>query len=314
VSPAAGTSDETPFFVRSPDGEEIFGVVTDPTADPRGVAAFVLTGGAFVGATNRNRVSVRIARHLAGLGFHAVRMDYHGVGDSTGDIDTYTLDDPWVEDILPAVLMLQERGIDEFVFIGTTCFGARTALSTAARVANVRGVVLLAAPIRDFPYSKNPDTTSTRHYLGRALSPSTLRALRDPRKRHEYASVVRWKLRSAWRRVRSRLGPRAAGGAPAPVADGISPTYYDPLSALAKRGVPVLIGYGLDDQFYREFTESRTSPRLSALLDAPGTSVEVRTVPGSIHSLRRISAQDAILELTTDWLLALDSRPAAVPG
>jgi len=294
------TREETPFFVHA-GGEDIFGVLSAPTAEPRGIAALVLSGGAYVGATNRNRVSVRIARDLAAMGFHAVRMDYHGVGDSTGDIDTYPLDRPFVEDILPAVRMMEERGVDRFVLVGTTCFGARTALSTAVRIRNVSGVVLLAAPLRDFPNAVNPDATPAQHYLRRALSPRTFAALRDPGKRRQYATTARWKASSAAGRLRSRL----VSSGPPPVADGMSPTFYEPLAELAERGVPVLIGYGIEDQFYSDFLAARAKPRLARLLDAPGSRIEVRTVEGSIHALRRISAQDAMVELTTDWLTEL---------
>src|ERR1700684_4238064 len=97
VAPVATTLDETPFFVRA-NGEDVMGVITEPTGPPRNVSAFILTGGAYVGATNRNRVSVRIARELAAQGYHAVRMDYHGTGDSTGDFDLYPLHRPWSYD------------------------------------------------------------------------------------------------------------------------------------------------------------------------------------------------------------------------
>lgn len=300
MSRLATTREETPFFVHA-GGEDIFGVLTEPTAEPRGVAAFVLTGGAYVGATNRNRVSVRIARDLAAMGFHAVRMDYHGVGDSTGDIDTYPLDRPFVGDILPAVRMMAERGVDRCVLVGTTCFGARTALSTAVKIANVCGVVLLATPIRDFPYAVNPDATPTQHYVRRALSPRTLVALRDPDKRRQYMTTARWKAGSAAGKVRSRL----LANEPAPVADGMSSTFYQPLAELAERRVPVLIGYGVEDKFYSEFQAARSKPRLGRLLDQPGSRIEVRTVEGSIHALRRIGAQDAMVALTIEWLTEL---------
>lgn len=294
------TREETPFFVHA-GGEDIFGVLTAPTVEPRGIAALILSGGAYVGATNRNRVSVRIARDLAAIGFHAVRMDYHGVGDSTGEIDIYPLHRPFVEDILPAVKLMQERGIEECVLVGTTCFGARTALSTAVKVRNLSGVVLLAAPIRDYPYAVNPDAMPARHYLRRGLSPRTLATLRDPEKRRQYAMTARWKVGSAAGKLRSRL----LANQPAPVADGMSSTFYEPLAALAERKVPVLIGYGLEDSFYSEFLAARAKPRLGRLLDAPGSRIELHTVGGSIHALRRISAQDAIVALTTDWLIEI---------
>jgi alpha/beta superfamily hydrolase len=301
----ATTEQETPFFVRA-DGEDVFAILTAPTAPARGVAAIILSGGAYVGATNRNRVSVRMARDLAARGFHAVRMDYHGVGDSTGEIDLYPLHRPFVADLLAVIAHVRAQGIEHFILIGTTCFGARTALAGAGRVSGLEGVVSLAAPIRDFPFTRDPAATPTQVYVKRAFSRSTLEGLRDPRRRRAYAAIVATKARTALGRARRTT---AAASAPTAPSDGMSPGFYEPLAALAERGVPVLIGYGEQDDYYGEFTAARQSPRLRALLEAPGSRFTLRTVAGSIHALRRIGAQDAMIEMTQEWLDELDRKP-----
>jgi alpha/beta superfamily hydrolase len=299
------TVDETPFFVRAGD-EDVFAILTEPTEAPRGIAAIVLTGGAFVGATNRNRVSVRIARDLASRGFHAVRMDYHGVGDSTGDIDTYLLERPFTADLLSVVHHLESRGLDRFVLVGTTCFGARTALAGAAQMDGVLGAALMSIPLRDYPNARNPDETSTRDYVASLFTRRRLQALKDPAKRRQYAAAVRWKVSSLLGRARS-----ISGSGPAAVPDGMSPAYYKPLAQLAGRGVPVLIGYGDEDDFYADFKAARNGPRLSALLDAPTSRIQVKVVEGNLHALRRIASQDMILALTVEWLEELvDPIPA----
>jgi alpha/beta superfamily hydrolase len=302
LSYAATTQQETPFFVRA-GGEDIFGVLTEPPGEARNVAAIVLTGGAYVGATNRNRVSVRIARALAEHGYHAVRIDYHGVGDSTGDIDMYPLHRPWIEDILPALDVLAQRGVTRTVLVGTTCFGARTALHAAAHVTDLAGVALYACPLWDFPNKPSPDSVSVGAYARLLAKRSTLAALRrEDYTRSEWLAVARWKAAAAATRVSGRLSSRAAR----PVPGGMSPAFVRPLSALAARGTPLLIGYGLEDDFGVAFQTAMATPRLRAALQHPSASITVRTVPGSIHALRRIAAQDAILAMTLDWLSELD--------
>ena len=277
VAPVQATTlDETPFFVRA-NGEDVMGVITEPTGPPRNVSAFVLTGGAYVGATNRNRVSVRIARELAAHGYHAVRMDYHGTGDSTGDFDLYPLHRPWSYDILPAVAMMEERGITRTALVGTTCFGARTALHAAVEVRDLVGVALYACPTWDFPNSPCPDNVTTREYVKQFARPSTLTRLRVERNyRDEWIATWRWKAAASARRVGARLTP----GAPPAVPDAMSPAFYRPLAALADRGAPVLLGYGLEDDFWETFQVAARSPRLRRLLDAPDSRIEVETVPG----------------------------------
>lgn len=306
VAPVATTLDETPFFVRA-NGEDVMGVITEPTGPPRNVSAFILTGGAYVGATNRNRVSVRIARELAAQGYHAVRMDYHGTGDSTGDFDLYPLHRPWSYDILPAVAMMEQRGITRTVLVGTTCFGARTALHTAVEVRDLVGVALYACPPWDFPNSPCPDTVKTSEYVKKFVRRSTLRRLRaEPNYRAEWLATWQWKAEASARRAAAGLKP----GAPPAVPEAMSPAFYRPLAALAERGAPVLLGYGVEDDFWQTFQVAARSPRLRRLLDAPGSRIEVETVPGSVHALRRIAAQDAIMRMTLEWLARIDSSRA----
>ena len=52
---------------------------------------------------------VRLARAIANLGHTVVRFDWHGVGDSSGEIDRFVLDRPFVGDVV-AVCRPAERG------------------------------------------------------------------------------------------------------------------------------------------------------------------------------------------------------------
>lgn len=308
MSGIATTHDETPFFFRA-SGADVFGIVTAPTGDANGAAAVVLSGGAFIGATNRNRVSVRIARRAAALGYTGVRIDYHGVGESSGTIDDYELDRPFVDDLLGAVRFLEDQGIRDFALVGSTCFGSRTALAAAEHIPGLRGLLLFATPIRDFVFTRDPDATPASHYLKLAFTPRAIRGLFTAKSRRQYAQIARTKVRTGTRRLLHTGAPAAAAAQPA--AEAVSPGFLKPLEKLAKRGTPVLLAYGLEDDFYREFAAKRGGPVLSRVLEAPGSRIDVRTLPGTIHALPRLRAQEAVIAVTEEWLAALNAVPAA---
>jgi pimeloyl-ACP methyl ester carboxylesterase len=293
MSAIASTAGERPVFFQAA-GEDLFGVITEPTAPSNGIG-LILLGGGDVPAPNRNRLSVRVARRVAALGYHSLRFDYHGVGESTGVTDAYRLGRPFVDDVLGGVRCLEENGIREIALVGT-CFGARGALASAVKIPRLRGVILLAAPIRDFEKgTPKLEAIPTSQYLRRGLRPSTLVKLRNPRRRQFAARVARTKLRAA---VRSN------GGGAAPAQKQVSPRFSEPLAELGARGTPVLLAYGTEDEFYGPFLEAR--PALAAALDAPGSRIEERLVPGRIHGLTTLAVQDEVTDLIEEWLAGLD--------
>jgi dienelactone hydrolase len=136
-------------FVYIPDGvDHVFGVLTEPVVKPSGLGVLLLPGLVYVLSTNRNRMFVDLARDLAGDGHRVLRIDYRGVGESTGVIGPYALDDPDPADVVGAVECLAAERRTDLVVVGS-CFGARTAMHTLAEDARLRGMVLLAPPLGD---------------------------------------------------------------------------------------------------------------------------------------------------------------------
>jgi pimeloyl-ACP methyl ester carboxylesterase len=296
VSRVTTTSEERPVFFRAA-GEDLFGIITEPAGEPKGVALVLLPGGNFMPATHRDRLWVRIARRVAAQGYHALRFDYHGVGESGGEIDTYRLARPFVDDVLAGVRCLQEQGVREVALAGT-CFGARTALASADRIPGLRGVALLATPVSDGEVGVGIEATPTSHYLRRAFSAPALRGLLHARSRRWYLRIAHTKMRAALRS--SRLLPRAMRGA----AGGVSPHFSDPLAKLAADGTPVLLAYGTEDRIYRLFRDAR--PELTGMLDAPGAQIEERLIEGGAHTLSRLAVQDEVASMIEEWLVRLD--------
>jgi pimeloyl-ACP methyl ester carboxylesterase len=139
--------DEVPLYF--PAGEDqLFGVLTNPVADDSGIGVLLLSGGVYVLSTNRNRLFVRFARRLSADGHRSLRMDYRGVGESTGVIGRYALDDPSVVDVQAGLDQLTDAGARRIVVIGS-CYGARAGMHAAVSHPALAAMVLLAPPVGD---------------------------------------------------------------------------------------------------------------------------------------------------------------------
>ena len=309
IGAPATSRQETPVFFDADEGT-LFGFFGRPTTDPVGAAIVTLPGGSTPLSTNRNRFSVRVCRQMAGLGYHSLRFDYHGAGESTGMIERLDLAQPFIHDLHAAVGWLEDRGIREFVFVGS-CFGGRTALSSAPGISGVKGVVMVSPPVRDEAMGERSTVTaalewSVGQYVRRALRPRTLAGLLDANHRAVYARYIRTKLRALSAR-RTNGSSSSAAEAPSPVLPA-GPNLLEPLAALVERRVPVLFIYGSTEVHYKEFLTAREG-ELGEILERAGDLVEVVTVPGRVHGFPSLRVQESAAELVSDWVSRLDRAP-----
>ena len=122
---------EFPVFVPHED-EHLAAVITVPDSHPRALV-HLLQGGGGQSRSHRNRTWVRLARGLADKGIASVRMDYPGLGDSTG-IPTFEVESPPVEAALAvARVSLRAVGVDTFAVVGN-CIGIPTAIEMATEI------------------------------------------------------------------------------------------------------------------------------------------------------------------------------------
>jgi pimeloyl-ACP methyl ester carboxylesterase len=294
----AATSDqEIPVFFPAA-GNTLFGILTQPLGHPLGTAVIILEGGGNVGSVGRNRIWVRLSRRLSAEGFHTFRFDYHGVGDSTGTVHGFRLDEPFTEDFQGALGWLRGRGIGRFVVIGS-CFGSRTALAASSEEGSVQGMVLVSAPVRDFRMGERMSTRlaaelSTWQYLRRALRPRVLLGLGNPQRRRQYLKLAREKGRAyALRRDRTSDGEARYR---------LSQNFLGSVERLVRHRVPTLFVYGESEDFYREFEQAREG-RLGYVLEQAGRRAAVVTLPGTIHGYTTVIAQEQVVGLISDWLV-----------
>jgi pimeloyl-ACP methyl ester carboxylesterase len=304
----AAASREVPVFF--PAGrQQLFGVLTFPSGRSRGVGVVVLVGGAYIPATNRNRLSVHMARRLASQGYHVLRFDYNGVGESTGPTGEYWLDRPFVEDLEGALAVLRDVGMRRLVLIGS-CFGSRTILAMADRVPDLVTTILMATPIRDFQMGDNLATKvaqekSLGELIRLGLRRRTLRSLIAPadlksglRMRH----ILRRTMALKGRHILTRFfGDHATGNGAAATDGRMSEKFAAHLRRAVERGVPMLFLYGKSDGFYEEFVEAQRGP-LRSLFESARAPLHVETVEGVLHGFTTLAVQEAAIERTMAWL------------
>jgi pimeloyl-ACP methyl ester carboxylesterase len=275
------------------DGETLAGIVTRPVGNALGVGVIILSGGANTTSMGPRRFSVRLARFLSERGFHTLRFDYHGLGESTGVMPVYRLDTPFVQDLTGAISVLDDLGLRRFILVGK-CIGARTALAKATELPGLEGLVLISAPVRDFEkgergYARTAEKLSIWDYVKRASRPRTLQRLLDPRRRTAYRKLARAKIEA----LKSGRGHGTE-------AKSSSSGFLEPLEVVARSKTPVLFIYGEADQPYAEFSAASRGP-LGDLL-ATAASVHVRTLPAEVQGFSRLVVQDQTFDIVGDWI------------
>jgi pimeloyl-ACP methyl ester carboxylesterase len=299
LSSPAGIIKEAVVRIPS-EPDTLVGVVTSPSVASNGRAVVLCPGGWFGTATNRNRIFVRMARHLSAEGFTVLRFDWHGVGESTGQIDRYLLDEPFEGDVVAAVACLTKQGFDDVTLVGV-CFGARSAFAAGGLQA-VRRLVLLSFPVPNSPGMASGHVEASRQaplaLLKLAVSRSVLEGLRDHNARRVYATALRRKLRASVGR-HLRWGKR-------PLTKSRRMTLTPPqllreLTALADRGVIVDFLFGQDDLELIAF-ESFVDAPIRQLLDGRAALVGVRTLPGQIHGFGSLALQERVIEQIAELL------------
>lgn len=293
MNPIATTRDEEPAYLPV-GGEDVFAIMTRPVANPRGVGVVLLQGGSWIPAPGRNQMWVNAARHLAGTGFHVVRMDYHGVGESSGHIDNYRLDEPFVDDVTAAVDWLRREGAERVVLAGT-CFGARTALAVAGSADGVAGVACFPLPIRDFEMGQQFVSYPWSWYLRRAMRTKTLKKLLSADHRHKFWRSLTNKVRHAY------AGPRetsqGSNGGTRPVGG----SFGDDLEAAFRRDVSVFLLYGDRDLFWEDFERAAAGP-IRELLEQHRSLIEVKTIEGKLHGFAATDVQEVVVHELERWM------------
>lgn len=302
----ATAAHEQPVYFPA-DVNTLFGVFTRPTRASNGMGVILMEGGSpSMVSFQRNRLAVRMARQLAALGYHVLRFDYHGVGDSSGRVEVFRLDRPFEGDLAAAARWMRQQGFARLVVIGS-CFGARSALAAAADLEGLESLAMIAMSIADDIGLVRVDEFSVGHYVKRGLRPDKLKGLLDPSMRRVYGRVIRRKLKAVAARLRQRLTSRQPLD---PTV--ISPRVFGHVRRAAELGVHLLFVYGEQDAFYRDFQRARQGP-FGRLLERYADRITVSCeTAAEVHGFTSVSVQEHAVEQVVQWVARRGAATGAV--
>jgi hypothetical protein len=172
----------------------LVGIITDPPEEIRAndLPAVVLLNAGVLHRVGPNRLYVKIARHLAAMGFVVLRFDFSGIGDSKAREDNLPFEKSSVIETQEAMNYLHmARGSERFVLIGL-CLGATISFRTACCDPRVVGAVLinLGGNQSDELSSYIRNRNAARYYWKGALfNPKSW--LRLIKRKTDYQNIIR---------------------------------------------------------------------------------------------------------------------------
>ena len=263
------------------------------------------------GRVGPHRLYRKIALRLVRLGFHVLRFDFHGLGDSEGELDIDILVDMYnsimggryVEDTEAAMdWVAAELGITRFVGSGL-CGGSITALLTAERDSRIDCLLTLGIPT---VLDGGPENWGRFVSNGRLkeLRQGYLQKLADPRSWGRLLSGkssygVIWKaLRSGRPRPRDMDSQRTKPG-----PSNVNPRFAPAFLSVLESGRPIMLIFSGADRLHHHFNEAfqaaneRRARRLSG-------SYEVHVIESANHVLSDPAWLDAFMDRALAWLSA----------
>jgi len=289
---------EHAHFVRA-GAHDLFAVVTEPSAAPLDVGVLILAGGRYGNTGGRNGVAGRLAASLSARGYHVMRIDYHGIGDSTGRIEEFVLHEPFVDDASAALGVLRAYGVDRVAVLGD-CFGARTALATCTGPGGVDALVLVSLPWRDLARSDRKahivsSELTVTDYVRRGMTAGAVRKLATVEGRRQAFGLVRAKATQLRRRVDDRM-------AGIDVEPWVSRRVLEQLATVRDRRTPALLLYGRGpaEDYTHDFEAIRMMPAVAWLRGHD--RIETRILDQPIAGYRNVVSQDEVVRAAPEWL------------
>jgi len=264
-----------PIFVPFGD-QHLAAVVTVPDRTQPNNLVLLLQGAGGAPRSHRNRLWTRIAAALARQGIASIRMDYLGIGDSTGEY-RFEIESPPVGQADAVLRFVAERlPVERFAIVGN-CVGVPTAFQLAAGDPACAGVVAIL-PVALGPVLREPGSAGGRRPESSPRSGPRLLVARFRRK-----VAIR-------RRRRAPLIPEVA--------------------AVLQTGRALLLHGGTEESRRRLDRAARSAARVAGH-DAR-LRLQVRFLPPEGgRGFRPLRMQELVVATVVDWLTAAFREPRA---
>jgi pimeloyl-ACP methyl ester carboxylesterase len=250
----------------------------------RDVPAVLMLNAGILHRVGPNRLYVTIARELERRGFHVLRFDVWGIGDSqdhlsAGESGTF------FDDTLEAMEMLQRCiGASRFMLMGI-CMGAKIALEVASRDSRVESLVLMEGI-----YVK-----SARYHLTRILDPEKWRRVFTG----ESQMVKKARKRLLGHSAPSR-GPQKTDSPGLFLDESLERRMKAKLDRSIARGAKVLLVFRDGNEIAYNYRLRRTGDDIYAVGLPAG--LDVRFVPFADHTFTPLVSQDLLLGVAMRWI------------
>jgi pimeloyl-ACP methyl ester carboxylesterase len=271
------------------------GIRTEPDADARraGAPGVIMLNSGILHRVGACRLHVHLARALADAGFHTLRFDFSGIGDSEARKDTLSFEESAPLEVMEAMDYLgKTAGVENFVLVGL-CSGADVAFHAAVRDERVVGLCQLDA----WPYKT---LRHKLHHYGPKLG-----------RPQSWANFIR-------RQVSRAMPAPAPASAGSELADLDLPTYVrecpprefvaEKLRELMARHVELFHiysggqeDYNYEKQFENAFSDVSFGERLC-----------VRYLPDADHIFTGLEHQREVIGRITVWLTQLAHESSAL--
>lgn len=288
-------------------GLRLDGMLHEPDpSSARGVCVLLLSPG-IKGRVGPHRLYLKIADRFVSMGFHVLRFDYHGLGDSEGSLSENVMADVYnsiqsgryVEDTRSAMDWLENlRGINRFVASGL-CGGAISGLLTAQLDDRIRSLLALGMPVA---LEGNPED------WGRHLTTGQLGSLRKGYLRNivHFDAWVRFLTgRSSytviWKSLTRRPEHRDDVKTPDAPTDNTNPRFAPAFLSVLKSGRPIILIFSGADRLQWEF-EEKFVERHQDQLRGLRSLFEVHKIEKANHVLSDPDWIAQMLTLSTQWL------------
>jgi uncharacterized protein len=134
---------EYPFFFKNKNNQRLFGILHSPEKALAGGVAIVCCNPLFEEKLHAHRILVNFARYAVGQGFHVLRFDYYGDGESEGLFEEATITSR-IQDIKSAVGLVEKRINPSLIILLGLRLGGTLAIITANNSPQIGGIVAWA--------------------------------------------------------------------------------------------------------------------------------------------------------------------------
>ena len=288
----------------------LHGMLHEPESSrARGVCILLLSPG-IKGRVGPHRLYLKLTEPLVAAGFHVLRFDYYGLGDSAGELGERVMADMYnsiqggryVDDTIAAMDWMSDRhGISRFVGSGL-CGGSISALLTAQADKRVEALLGIGLPSTLEGGAQNFDRFMTRGQL-RQEGQTYLRKAFDPKAWARFLSGKSG-YRLIGRALRELVAParrKPAATTPPSEPDNANPLFAPAFIEILKARRPVLLTFSSGDRHRHNFAE-KFEERFAREIAAIGHSYQLLLIEGANHVLSDPRWTGELLEAALPWL------------